>query len=171
LRYVDALMDWWLTGRGDPAVLTGDGSPAQRRFFTALPAVERRSYTPAASDPQEPWEELYLAWRNGTAPRVGDDAALAAAVGRRLAREHDSFTRALTASPEGEAALVQITRRQRLGYSVLMRNQDGFLLNDLYIFPENRLVLRYASFLFPPKGYLPPSLLLDRLNDPALAPR
>ena len=171
LRYVAALTDWWLTGQGDAAALTRDGTPDQRRFFAALPALERRSYAPAAAGTRTPWEELYLAWRDGTPLHGAPDDAFAAAVDRRLARDRDSFARALTAPPAGEPALVQITRNERLGYSVLMRNQDGFLLKDLYIFPENRLVLNYASFLFPPKGYLPASLLLARLNDPALAPR
>ena len=169
LRYVAALADWWLTGQGDPGVLVRDSPPGPRHFFENLPAIERRTYVPAGR--REPWEELYVAWRDGgSPPHLGDDAAFAAAIDRRLARDHASFARALTAPPEDETDLVQITRRQRLGYSVLMRNQDGFLLNDLYIFPENRLELKYASFLFPPKGYLPVQLLLARLKDPALAP-
>jgi O-antigen ligase len=167
LRYTAALLDWWLTGRGDAAVLERDGTAGQRRFFAALPAIEQRAFVPPAGA-HDPWIGLYAAWRDGTPLRGG---ALAAAVSRRLARDRDSFVRALTAPPADEDALVQITRNERLGYSVLMRNQDGFLLKDLYIFPENRLVLNYASFLFPPKGYLPASLLLARLNDPALAPR
>ena len=171
LRYVAALTDWWLTGRGNPAALARNATPGQRRFFAALPAIEQRTYAPAAPGARAPWEDLYLAWRDGAPPGGSADAAFAAAVGRRLARERESFARALTAPPAVGSDLVQIIRNERLGYSVLMRNQDGFLLKDLYIFPEDRLVLNYASFLFPPKGYLPASLLLARLNDPALAPQ
>ncbi len=169
LRYVAALTDWWLGDQVDPSVLIRDGSLEQRRFFTRLPSIEQRACAPAGT--LEPWEQLYVAWRDGTPPPGLDDPAFAVALGRRLAREHASFARLLTAPLADEDGLVQITRRQRPGYSVLMRNQDGFLLNDLYISPDNRLVLRYASFLFPPKGYLPAQLLLARLNDPALAPR
>ena len=171
LRYVAALTDWWLTGRGDPAALARDGTPDQQRFFAALPAIELRSYVARAGRAPEPWEALYRAWHDGLPLPGGADAAFAAAVTRRLAWERDSFVRALTAPPENEPALVQVTRNELPGYSVLARNQDGFLLKDLYIFPANRVVRRYASFLFPPKGYLPASLLLARLNDPALAPR
>jgi O-antigen ligase len=170
LRYVAALTDWWLANPGDMSALIRDGLPEQRRFFAHLPAIKPRAYAPAGGA-LEPWEELYVAWRDGTPPPNLDDPAFAVALGRRLAREHASFARLLTAPLTDEDGLVQITRRQRPGYSVLMRNQDGFLLNDLYISPDNRLVLRYASFLFPPKGYLPVQLLLARLNDPALAPR
>jgi len=171
LRYVAALTEWWLTGRGDPDALARDGTPDQQRFFSALPAIELRSYVALAGRAPEPWEALYRAWHDGIPLPGAADPAFAAAVTRRLARERDSFVRALSAPPENEPDLVQVTRNELPGYSVLARNQDGFLLKDLYIFPENRLVRRYASFLFPPKGYLPDSLLLARLNDPALAPR
>ena len=171
LRYVAALFDWWLTGRGDPAALARDGTPEQQRFFAALPAIELRSYVPLAGQAPEPWEALYRAWHEAAPLPAAGDAAFAAAVAGRLARERGSFVRALTAPPDNEPALVQVTRNELPGYSVLARNQDGFLLRDLYIYSENRLVRKYASFLFPPKGYLPAPLLLARLNDPALAPR
>ena len=57
--------------------------------------------------------------------------------------------------PGPDAALIQYGRNDRPGHSVLQRNQDGFLLRDLYVYPESLLVRKYASFLFPPKGYLP----------------
>jgi hypothetical protein len=52
-----------------------------------------------------------------------------------------------------------------------MRNQDGFAVRDLYIFPENLLVKEHLSFLFPQKGYLPDRLLLAALRDLTSAPR
>jgi hypothetical protein len=44
-------------------------------------------------------------------------------------------------------------------------------LRDLYIYPENLVVEKYASFLFPPKGYLPDRLLLETVRqiDPMAA--
>jgi hypothetical protein len=52
-----------------------------------------------------------------------------------------------------------------------MRNQDGFAVRDLYIYPENVLVEKHLSFLFPQKGYLPDRLLLAALRDLPAMPR
>ena len=70
-----------------------------------------------------------------------------------------------------DAGLVRLGRNERPGYSVLMRNQDGFPVRDLYIYPEKLLVEKYLSFLFPPKGLLPDRLLLAALRDLSAAPR
>ena len=171
LRYVEALVDWWLGAAPDLATIERTGSPTQRWFFEQLPAIERRAYTLPASRPPHPWEQCYVAWRDGTAPEGADDAPFAAAVGRHLARHRDSFARALASPPGDEPALARIVRHQRIGYNVLLRNQDGFLLSDLYIFPENRLMPAYASFLFPAKGYLPGWLVLGSLDRLTSAPR
>ena len=169
--YVAALADWWTGASADTAVLIRRGRPDQRRFFANLPAVEARTYVPAS--PPQPWERLYAAWREG-ADSAGLDTeppATAAAIRRRFARTDTGFARLLTAPAGADHALVQLIRNQRPGYSVLQRNQDGYLLSDLYIFPENVLVAGYASFLFPPKGYLPSQLLLHSLADlPPAAP-
>jgi hypothetical protein len=172
VRYVTALTDWWLGRSADAAELIRYGSPEQRRFFRNLEAVERRSFTPMDSNRQEPWEQLYIAWRDGMLP-VGfakDQPAVAGAFRRRLADTQNSFVRLLTGPPRPEAALVQYGRNDRPGHSVLQRNQDGFLLRDLYVYPENLLVTKYASFLFPLKGYLPDWLLRQSSDQPAPAP-
>jgi hypothetical protein len=133
--------------------------------------MARRSFTPIDSRVPGPWEPLYVAWRDGTLPpgvAAGQPAA-AAAIRRRLTGMQDSFVRLLTGPPGSEAALVLYGRNDRPGHSVLQRNQDGFLLRDLYVYPESLLVREYASFLFPPKGYLPDWLLRQYSALPAPA--
>jgi tetratricopeptide (TPR) repeat protein len=161
IRYVAALTDWWLGRSADTAELVRYGSPEQRHFFQSLEAVEKRSFTPMDSSVPEPWKPLYIAWRDGTLPVsfAKDQPAAAGAFRRRLADTQNSFVRLLTGPPGPEVALIQYGRNDRPGHSVLQRNQDGFLLRDLYVYPENLLVKKYASFLFPPKGYLPDWLL------------
>jgi hypothetical protein len=172
LRYVAALTDWWLGATPDVATLGGEGLPEPRRFFENLRLIEQRTYVPRKVGGQ-PWEQLYAAWRDATpvSAAPGDAPEFVDAINRRLLRERDSFVRLLVSPPGDDPALKQISRRQRPGYNVLMRNQDGFLLSDLYVFPENRLVQKYASFLFPSKGYLPGRVLLESLDRLAPAPR
>jgi hypothetical protein len=167
IRYVAALASWWVNRSADIAPLDRDSSPEQRRFFQDLDAIERRAYAPAPPRAPEPWEQLYLAWRDNTIPtaRAGESPAFAAALRRRIGGHQDSFLRLLTDPTAGEAALVRFGQNERPGYSVLARNQDGFPLRDLYIYPENLVVEKYASFLFPPKGYLPDRLLLETVNE------
>jgi hypothetical protein len=173
LRYVAALADWWTGGSADAAALVRHGSAEQRWFFTHLEGLEAHAYTPARGRAPQPWEQFYLAWRDGTAPAglENETPEVAAAIRRRIARPHTSLANLLTASPGGDTALVRFIRNQRPGDSVLQRNQDGFLLSDLYIFPENVLVAKYVSFLFPPKGYLSSQLLLQTLDESAPATR
>jgi tetratricopeptide (TPR) repeat protein len=170
--YVVALADWWPGGSADTAALIRCGAPEQQRFFMNLQAIETRTYVPDHPGALQPWEQLYATWRDGTVPAGLDtvEPAAAAAISRRLAHTPASFAGLLTTPPGPDAALVQFIRNQRPGYSVLQRNQDGFPLSDLYIFPENLLVRIYASFLFPRKGYLPGRLLLETLDQPASAP-
>jgi hypothetical protein len=147
--------------------------PEPRRFFENLRLIDQRTYVPRKVGGGQPWEQLYAAWRDATplSAAPGDDPEFVGAINRRLLRERDSFARLLVSPPGDDPALQQISQRQRLGYNVLMRNQDGFLLSDLYVFPENRLVQKYASFLFPSKGYLPGRVLLESLDRLAPAPR
>jgi len=161
VRYVTALADWWLGRSTDTTALVRYSAPEQRHFFQSLEAMAKRSFTPTESRLPEPWRPLYVAWRDGTLPAglAVDQPAAIDAFRRRLASVQDSFVRLLTGPPGPEAALIQYGRNDRPGHSVLQRNQDGFLLRDLYVYPESLLVRKYASFLFPPKGYLPDWLL------------
>lgn len=172
VRYVVALADWWVDRSAETATLVQFGSSEQRAFFRNLPAVEQRAYVVGEAGVRQTWEELYLAWRNDTIPPnlAAKEPALAAALGRRIKDTPTPFARLLTASAGPEAGLVGHFRSERPGYSVLQRNQDGFPLRDLYVFPENLVVQKYASFLFPPKGYLPERLLLDSINTLSAAP-
>ncbi len=164
VRYVAALADWWTGASADTGDLIRCGTAAQREFFARLPALDARTYAPAP--PLRPWEQLYAAWRDGTDPAglEAAPAATAAAIRRRCAGTGGAFARVLTAPVGAGEALVQLVRNQRPGSSVLQRNQDGYVLSDLWVFPENALVARYASFLFPPKGYLPSPVLLRSLD-------
>ena len=166
VSYIAALADWWLGRSADTTALVRFGSSEQRRFFQSLATVEKRTFIPAASRVLEPWAPLYLAWRDGTPPPgfADDEPAATAAFRQRLAETQNSFARMLTGPPGPEAALIQYGRNDRPGHGVLQRNQDGFLLRDLYVYPENLLVKRYASFLFPPKGYLPDRFLFEFSN-------
>ena len=173
LRYVAALADWWLGATPDVATLGREGSPEPRQFFENLRLIDQRTYVPRTADGAQPWERLYIAWHDMTslAAAPGDTPEFVSAINRRLLHERDSFARLLVSPSADDPALEQTSRRRRLAYNVLMRNQDGFLLSDLYVFPENRLVQKYASFLFPSKGYLPGWLLLASLDRLAPAPR
>lgn len=170
IRYAAALAGWWAGRSADGAALIRDGTPEQRRFFQSLAAIERRAYAPAKPGPPAPWEQLYVAWRDNAVPAAieRDPPAFAAALRRRIAGHRGSFIGLLTGPVAGDPALVQFKQNERPGYSVLARNQDGFPLRDLYVYPENLLVEKYASFLFPQKGYLPNHLLLSTMN--TLAP-
>ena len=172
VRYVAALADWWLGRSADITVLVRYGTPEERHFFQSLEAMAKRSSIPMESGVPEPWRPLYVAWRDGTLPAglAADPPAAADALRRRLAGMQDSFVRLLTGPPGPEAALIQYGRNDRPGHSVLQRNQDGFLLRDLYVYPESLLVRKYSSFLFPPKGYLPDWLLRQSSDLPARAP-
>ena len=173
IRYVAALAGWWLGRSTDITVLLRCGSPEQRHFFQNLDAIERRSYAPSNAGAPEPWESLYLAWRGPAMPADldADQPEFAAALRHRTSECHTSFTRLLTQPTAPDAALMRLARNERPGYSVLMRNQDGFPVRDLYIFQENLLVKEHLSFLFPQKGYLPDRLLLAALRDLTSAPR
>jgi hypothetical protein len=168
IRYVAALAGWWTGRSADITTLVRDGSPEQRRFFQNLDAIETRAYAPQTGT-LEPWEQLYVAWRDDTisASLDAEQPAFAAALRRRIARHRQSFVQLLTASTDGEAALVRFGQNERPGYSILARNQDGFMLRDVYIYPENLVVEKYASFLFPEKGYLSDRLLLKTMNQTA----
>ena len=167
IRYVAALADWWIGRSVDVATLIRDGSPEQRRFFQNLDAVERRGYGPAKPDSLKPWERLYVAWRDEaiSAALDAEQTAFAAALRRRIGEHRPSFIRLLTAPTAGETALVRFGQNERPGYSILARNQDGFPLRDLYIYPENLVVEKFASFLFPPKGCIPDRLLLKTVRE------
>ncbi len=169
IRYVAALAGWWASRSADVATLVCCGSPDQRRFFQQLDAIERRTYVPDKAGAPDPWEELYVAWRDDAIPASLDaeQPAFAAALRRRIAAHRQSFAQLLTASVGGEAALVRFGRNERPGYSIMARNQDGFILRDVYIYPENLVAERYASFLFPEKGYLSDRLLLKTMNETA----
>jgi hypothetical protein len=173
IRYVAALADWWLGRSADTTTLIRCGSPAQRLFFQNLDAIERRSYTPSNPGLPAPWESLYLAWRTPTVPSAldADQPAFATALRRRIGESPDSFAQLITGPTAADAALVRFEQNERPGYSVVVRNQDGFPVHDLYIFPENVLVEKHLSFLFPPKGCLPDRLLLAALRDLPAAPR
>jgi O-antigen ligase len=162
IRYAAALARWWIGRSADVAALIRDGSLEQRRFFRNLDAMERRAYAPADPGVLEPWEQLYVAWRDAAVPSALDagQPAFAAALRRKIGEHPQSFIRVLTGPAGGEAGLVRLGQNDRPGYSVQMRNQDGFPLRDLYIYPENLVVEKYASFLFPEKGRLPDRLLL-----------
>jgi hypothetical protein len=167
IRYVSALAEWWVGHSADVAALIHDGSTAQRRFFQNLDAVERRTYAPAQPGVLHPWEWLYTAWRyDAVSPALGSEQpAFTAALRRRIDGNRPSFIRLLTAPVVGEAALVRLGQNERPGYSILARNQDGFPLRDLYIYPENLVVEKFASFLFPPKGCIPDRLLLETVSE------
>jgi hypothetical protein len=169
IRYVSALAGWWTGRSADITTLVRDGSPEQRRFFQNLAAIEQRAYAPAKPDALERWEQLYVAWRDEAIPAALDaeQPTFAASLRRRIARHRQSFVQLLTASTDGEAALVRFGQNERPGYSILARNQDGFMLRDVYIYPENLVVEKYASFLFPEKGYLSDRLLLKTMNQTA----
>ena len=77
----------------------------------------------------------------------------------------------LTQPPAAGTALVRLAQNERPGYSVLMRNQDGFPVRDLYIYPENVLVEKHFLFLFPQKGSVPDRLLLAALRELTVATR
>ena len=173
IRYVAALTNWWLGLSPDTAALIRNGSPEQRHFFQHLESIEQRSFMPAESGVPEPWEALYLAWRTQTVPAAMDahQPAFASSLRQRIIACQTSFARLLTLPVAPDAGLVRLGRNERPGYSVLMRNQDGFPVRDLYIYPENLLVEKYLSFLFPPKGLLPDRLLLAALRDLSAAPR
>ena len=173
IRYVAALADWWLGRSTDTTALIRFGSPEQRHFFQNLDAIERRSYTPSNTGAPGPWESLYLAWRGPTVPADldADQPAFASALRRRIGAGQTSFARLLTQPTSTDAALLRLGRNERPGYSVLMRNQDGFPVRDLYVFPENLLVEKHLSFLFPKKGCLPDRLFLAALRDLTSAPR
>jgi hypothetical protein len=170
VRYVVALTDWWVGRPADMAVLIRNGSPAQRQFFQNLDAIERRDYVLPRPNALEPWETLYVAWRDGTVPSGLDSEQpeFVAALRRRIALHRASFARLLTGSTNGEAGLVRYGRNERPGYSIMARNQDGFPLRDIYVYPENRVAESFVTFLFPEKGYLPNRLLLDAMRE--LAP-
>jgi hypothetical protein len=172
IRYVAALADWWAGRKADVAILARGGSPEQRRFFQNLDAMERRTYMPVNPGALEPWEQLYLDWRDGTVPASleAQQPAFAAALRKEIVQHRDSFSRLLTCSTDGEPGLVRWGRNERPGYSIMARNQDGFLLRDLYIYPENILAEDYASFLFPQKGYLADRLLLNAMSQIAPKP-
>jgi hypothetical protein len=160
------LADWWAGRPVDVAILIRDGTPIQRHFFQNLDAIGRRAYVPVNPGALESWEQLYVAWRDGTVPAALDakQSAFSAALSRRIAQHRQSFVQLLTGSTDGEVALVRFGRNERPGYSIMARNQDGFLLRDLYIYPENLVAEDYASFLFPEKGYLPDRLLLETMS-------
>jgi hypothetical protein len=170
IRYVTALAGWWAGRSAEVATLVRYGSPDQRRFFQQLEAIERRAYAPDRAGAPDPWEQLYVAWRDNAAPASLDaeQPAFAAALQRRIAGHRQSFVQLLTGSTDGNAALLRFGRNERPGYSIMARNQDGFILRDVYIYPENILAERYASFLFPEKGYLSDRLLLKTMNETAL---
>lgn len=169
IRYVAALAGWWANRSADVAILVRDGSPEQRRFFLNLDAIERRAYAPAKPGLPAPWEQLYVAWRDEAVPAGLDrgQPAFAAALRRKIGEHRQSFIGLLTGPAAGETALVRFEQNERPGYSVLARNQDGFPLRDLYVFPENLVVAKFASFLFPVKGYLPDRLLLKTVDQTA----
>ncbi len=163
LVYVTALAHWWHGGEPDPEALSR-GNAAQRRFFATLREIRAGTDDGHPTAAPEPWARLLQAWRQRLPLPPGPDAAFTAAVARRIAREPDSFARVLTA-PVGDDPALRVTKRnQRRGYAVLARNQDGFPVNDLHIYAENRLALAYAPFLFPRKGYLPTPWLLASLS-------
>jgi O-Antigen ligase len=56
-------------------------------------------------------------------------------------------------------------RRKRIGYPVLMRNQDLVPPLDLYDVREDPRFPASVSFALPPKGWLPSPLLLKLLDD------
>jgi tetratricopeptide (TPR) repeat protein len=167
IRYVSALTDWWVGRSVDVATLIHNSSPKQRRFFQNLDAIERRSYAPAKPGALEPWEQLYVAWRDEAIPAALDaeQPAFSSALRRKIGEHRASFIRLLTAPTAGESALVRLGQNERPGYSILARNQDGFPLRDLYIYPENLVVEKFASFLFPPKGCIPDRLLLEAVSE------
>ena len=74
--------------------------------------------------------------------------------------------KAILNDPAGkEAPLIRETRRERPGYGILMRNLDVPLPIDAYVVQENAVVGGFFAGLFPPKGYLPTTVLVQVMQE------
>jgi O-antigen ligase len=91
-----------------------------------------------------------------------------AAPGEMLARantaERTAYFAGRPALPAFATAPVQLSRRERTGYPVLMRNLDLPVPTDLFDVQENALAVREFRFLFPRKGWLPAPILVSLLE-------
>jgi tetratricopeptide (TPR) repeat protein len=124
-----------LTSRSEAAVTVAKADPGSR---TA--AIEdhffRQRHRFIHSDPLDAYEALFT--RTGADPK------------------------AMLADPAGkEPPLMRQTQRERPGYGVLMRNLDVPLPIDAYVVQENAVVGDFFPGLFPPKGYLPTTVLME----------
>lgn len=170
----EAWTRWWLGEPMEPTALAKGFTSDAADFVAALPQVRARQATTSSAK----WTRLYQAWReqNYSLPGLPSNAAVQAALQRRLARHADDFLAFLRAGSEDEAALVRTYRRVRNGYGVLALHPEGPALPDEYIVQELAPVTDLAADLFPPKGWLPGRYLLALLpanatSSPPAAPK
>jgi len=165
-RYVLELARWWTGADPGEERLVATTTGERGKFFRAL-AFEGIETSVAESR----WEHLLKIWRSSNAPAELERRA--AAVGLQPA-EVSVFQRWLVAVPPGpdpfraplvgDPALFPVLRNTRPGYGVLMRNQDGLILTDVYVRQINRIARDFIPFLFPQKGWLDSRANLDRLE-------
>lgn len=163
--FVRELWSWWALGGAVPA--TGhDGESTA--FAATLQAVADGAPNPVAASGFA-WGRLLRAWSSPD-PAAAFHALLprrpeaAAALARRALRCRPPDVRGfLVSGPDTEDALLATEVPARTGYGVLALHPDGPVLTDLYVRQQDRVVSEFASTLFPPKGWIPAAVLLERL--------
>jgi O-antigen ligase len=164
-RYVRQLWAWWAQG----TVISEKGyNQESDAFAETLRALAQNKPLPIAAG-KYVWARLFTTWKEATVenefvPLVGTDSNFLTALFRRKTRHpfpdwHGFFT----AGVEDEAALIMNSRSQRPGYGVLALHPDGPILTDLYVRQQNRIAATFASTLFPAKGWILASDLVNRL--------
>jgi len=148
---------WWR----DPVIGTlRPATVARARQLLAAIAAGR-----AVAGTAEARDAAYLdglgAWLVDTA-RPGQMLALA------NTSERAAYFARRTPRPDFAAAPVRAYRRERTGYPVLMRNLDLDAPLDVFVVQENTLAIGEYRFLFPAKGWLPGTLLVNLLDHPDL---
>ncbi|HET7535735.1 MAG TPA: O-antigen ligase family protein [Candidatus Didemnitutus sp.] len=146
----------WLAGKATADEVRAVASIDERRRFFSEWAKPDAGLVPPSRDALP---RHYLAQHYGPPDDAWLDAMREfAALSPAAQREH---FRDPTALP---VALVALTRAQRVGYGVLMKNLDTPMPVDFYYAQHNRLMEDFFDFLFPSQLRLPGPLVLAELD-------
>jgi tetratricopeptide (TPR) repeat protein len=144
-RVHDILLPQWSSGDRAPDL------PAPSVLTQALQERARR---------QEILNVAFL--RRDGRPAAAEELRIVETLLDRLGSHWRDWLRA----PEGrEAPFAHFSRNERPAFAMLAGNMDIPVPVDAYVVQTNRLVHTFFGFLFPPRGYLPDTLLLKYVAD------
>ncbi len=175
LTYTQAILLWWAEKDFQIETLITNGNSFSKPFFQFL---QNPGSLQLETIPSQPWQSLYLAWKDPSKHSQTLHQALLSRYRLNLFPEREnaykklledfrnsSFLDLIKAPAGNELPLMKTYQRKRIAYGILMRNMDGPTPVDAYVVQENGIVADFLAPIFPSKGHLPNTLFTNYLSN------